>query len=137
MGTLKAVTAATAAMAGIVAAAIPAQAASRFFSQEYRTSSGYTSSSDFTPSAGAFSIGGKGCAGGSAKYWYVELVKTSGSAHVFSSYSYPADTVTRDDLRTATKAPGGTSYYIRWRGESSPGGATGYTAPCHYVEAIR
>ncbi|MFD8479523.1 hypothetical protein [Kitasatospora sp. NPDC059673] len=103
-------------------AAAPAGA----FSQSFGSGS-YHASKDFTPSSGSIRIGGKGCAGGAARSFYVQLVRTHNSSKVFSSYSYGADGRSHTDPRHIAVNTG-TSYYLRWFGKDN--GGHNASAPC-------
>jgi hypothetical protein len=96
----------------------------------------YHASSDYLPGAGNIYVGGYGGSGGSARYWYTELLKTSGPTHVFSSYSYPADGYWHDDGRLAAYTSGGVAYYQRWYGQDAYL-TGGYSAPYAGVRAYR
>lgn len=104
---------------------IPATAGN--FQQGFGSGS-YHASYDFIPGAANVRLGGWGCSGGTARYWYTQLVKTSGSVSQGSSYSYPANGVLYQDSRAHYTA-GGTSYYGRWYGQDSNLN-NGYSAPC-------
>lgn len=107
--------------------------ATDLFSQGWGSGS-YHASTDFVPS-GTVKIGTKCGGGGSARYSYSSLVKTSGSSRVFSSYSYPCDGARHNDGRTATSSSG-VSYYLRWYGQDSYLN-NGYSAPSAAVYAYR
>jgi hypothetical protein len=113
----------------------PANAAT-LFSQTNASAQSYWASKDFVPTAGAVYIGGSAASGGSARYFYVQLVTTSGSNKVFSSYSWPANGATYSDNRLAVNAAGGVAYYIRWYGQDGNLN-NGYTAPSSSVNATR
>ncbi|MEU9083479.1 hypothetical protein ACFCYI_20285 [Streptomyces sp. NPDC056257] len=117
------VAAVAAAAAGMfVFAASPASA----FSQSWGSGS-YHASADFVPSSGSIRIGGSGCAGGAARSFYTQLVKTNGSSKVFSSYSYAADGQYQTDPRGIGVSTS-TAYYLRWYGKNNSGGDA--SAPC-------
>ncbi|MDX3537639.1 hypothetical protein PV721_25365 [Streptomyces sp. MB09-01] len=80
----------------------------------------------FVPSSGTIRVGGSGCSGGAARSFYTQLVKTSGSSKVFSSYSYAADGQHQTDPRGIGVSTS-TSYYLRWYGKNNSGAAS---APC-------
>ncbi|MFE6835012.1 hypothetical protein ACFVFI_09260 [Streptomyces sp. NPDC057705] len=113
---------AAAAVGMFVFASSPASA----FSQSWGSGS-YHASGDFVPSSGSIRIGGSGCSGGAARSFYTQLVKTSGSSKVFSSYSYAADGQHQTDPRGIGVSTS-TSYYLRWYGKNNSGGDA--SAPC-------
>ncbi|MFG2698765.1 hypothetical protein [Kitasatospora sp. NPDC048407] len=103
-------------------AAAPASA----FSQSFGSGS-YHASTDFVPAKSTIRIGGKGCSGGAARSFYVQLVRTHNSTKVFSSYSYGADGRNHTDPR-GIRVNTGTSYYLRWFGKDN--GGHDASAPC-------
>ncbi|MFJ6754682.1 MULTISPECIES: hypothetical protein [unclassified Streptomyces] len=113
---------AAAAVGMFVFASSPASA----FSQSWGSGS-YHASGDFVPSSGSIRIGGSGCSGGAARSFYTQLVKTSGSSKVFSSYSYAADGQYQTDPRGIGVSTS-TSYYLRWYGKNNSGSDA--SAPC-------
>ncbi|MGW2542100.1 hypothetical protein ACWC5I_14815 [Kitasatospora sp. NPDC001574] len=112
---------AAAATSVLTLAVTPASA----FSQSWGSGS-YHASGDFVPSSGTIRIGGQGCTG-AARTFYVQLVKTSGSSKVFSSYSYGADGQSHTDPRGIGVSTS-TSYYLRWYGKDN--GGKDASAPC-------
>lgn len=124
-------------LATVVAASISllpvAASATTGFHQSWTTSASYRASYDWVPGSGNLDIGGLGCPGGSARYWYSSLVKTSGSTLVFSTYSYPADGNVYYDPRDVSVATG-TAYYMRWHGQNGSL-QNGYSSPCQRVLA--
>ncbi|MFD5563002.1 hypothetical protein [Kitasatospora griseola] len=117
------VAAVTAAATGVLTlAAAPAGA----FSQSFGSGS-YHASKDFVPTSGTIRIGGKGCTGGAARSFYVQLVRTHNSTKVFSSYSYGADGRGHTDPR-GIGVDTGSSYYLRWYGRDNGGRSA--SAPC-------
>ncbi|MFJ5924759.1 hypothetical protein ACIQF6_19375 [Kitasatospora sp. NPDC092948] len=113
----------TAAATGVLAlSAAPAAV----FSQSWGSGS-YHASKDFVPSSGTIRIGGKGCTGGAARSFYVQLVRTRDSSKVFSSYSYGTDGRRHTDPRGIGVSTG-TSYYLRWYGKDN--GGNDASAPC-------
>ncbi|MEU1785107.1 hypothetical protein ABZ553_04285 [Streptomyces sparsogenes] len=116
--------AAGATMSALAMTATPAAATD--FWQAWGAGS-YHASSDFVPTGGSVHIGGWTCTGGAARSFYVQLVKTSNSTGVFSSYSYAADGADHTDPR-AIAVSTSTSYYLRWYGRNNSGQAA--SAPC-------
>ncbi|MGA6159449.1 hypothetical protein ACPEIC_39585 [Stenotrophomonas sp. NPDC087984] len=119
-----AVLAAGTAVSALAVTAVPANATD--FWQAWGAGS-YHASADFVPTGGSIHIGGWTCAGGAARSFYVQLVKTNGSQRVFSSYSYGADGVDHTDPR-GISVSASTSYYLRWYGRDNNGNAA--SAPC-------
>jgi hypothetical protein len=92
----------------------------------------YHSTADFIPGGVNIHLGGRGCSGGAASYWYSTLVKTSGQVIIGSSFSYPADSNYYHDSGTKS-ASAGISYYGRWHGQNDSL-QNGYSAPCAAVD---
>lgn len=108
--------------------------AGTIFSQSWG-SGAYHASYDFVPSSGYVNLGGRAGSGGLARYFYVQLVKTSGSTKVHSTYSWPANGVTYRETAN-TYVYSGTSYYLRWYGQDS-GLYNGFSAPSATASALR
>ncbi|MDQ2882677.1 MAG: hypothetical protein M3Y48_16180 [Actinomycetota bacterium] len=114
----------------------PASADSFPFSQNFGDGTEH-SSHDFVPSSNQIHLGGSGCKGGNAHYFYLQLVTTSGSNEIFPTHSYPADGTYYEDPRGITVSTS-TSYYIRWYGQDEDLNRPPFvnpSAPCATVKA--
>ncbi|MET3987652.1 hypothetical protein [Streptomyces sp. PvR034] len=90
-------------------------------------SGSYHAGYDGVAGSGSFTLKGRACGGGDARYFYVQLVRTRDSAKISSTYSYPADNQVYSQGGSGISS--GTAYYTRWYGQNN-NLSNGYSAPC-------